>query len=242
MQSPKIQYEVEVILNGILHLYQKQQRIALYTLIYQTHPADMAWVFRHLDLVERRDIFKYIRRMKGAGEFLVNLDESLVQETLTPLTDKNISIILRGMESDNIVEILDSFNNKRSVAIRELLNSNEKENILELIQYPDESAGRIMNTTFLTFKENLSVREAINEFQSIGEEIETTSYIYVVDKSDCLLGVLSLRQLLLHPQSAILKDVMHKKIVMVSPETDQEKVAQLVSQYNYLAIPVVDKL
>ena len=240
MQSPQIQSEVEVILNEIQLLYQKQQRIALYKLIYQTHPADMAWVFRYLDLVERQDIFKYIRRMKGAGEFLVNLDESLVQKILTPITDKSISIILRGMESDDIVEILDSFDNERGVAIRELLDSNEKENVLELIQYPDESAGRIMNTTFLTFKENLSVREAINEFQSIGEEIETTSYIYVVDESDCLLGVLSLRQLLLNPKPAILKDVMHEKIVMVSPETDQEIVAPLVSQYNYLAIPVID--
>ena len=144
------------------------------------------------------------------------------------------------MESDDIVEILDSFDDERGVAIRELLDSNEKEDVLELIQYPDESAGRIMNTTFLTFNKNLTVREAINEFQSIGEEIETTSYIYVVDESNCLFGILSLRQLLLNPQSAILNDVMHKEIVMVSPETDQEKVAQLVFQYNYLAIPVID--
>ena len=92
MKSPQIQSEVEIILNGIQNLYQKQQRIALYKLIYQTHPADMGWVFRYLALVERRDIFKYIRRMKGAGEFLVNLDESLVQGILTPLSNKNISI------------------------------------------------------------------------------------------------------------------------------------------------------
>ena len=241
MQSPQIQSEVEVILNGVQHLYQKQQRIALYKLIYKTHPADMAWVFRHLDSVERRDIFKYIRRMKGAGEFIVNLDESIIAEILTPLSNKNISQILSGMDSDDIVEVLDTFEYDRSIAIQDLLSSEEKEDVRELIQYPEESAGRIMNTTFLTFNENSTVFDAINEFQSIGDEIETTSYIYVVDEKSHLKGVLSLRHLLLNAHSAILKDVMHKKIVTVSPETDQEKVAQLVSQYNYLAVPVIDK-
>lgn len=240
MQNSKIQTEIDVILNGVRSLYRNQQRIALYKLIYQTHPADMAWVFRHLDEVERRDIFKYISRMNGSGEFLSNLDESLITEILTPLPAENISPMIAGLDSDDIVEILDALDTEKVSSISVLLEKSEQDDLSELTQYPEESAGRIMNTHFLSFSENYTVNEAIQKFQSIGNKLDMTFYIYVVGVNNQLKGVLSLRQLLLSSPQEQLTEVMHTTIVSVTPETDQEKAAQLVSQYNYFAIPVVD--
>jgi len=129
-----------------------------------------------------------------------------------------------------------------SVRIQDLLNKEDQLEVEEVLQYEDESAGRIMSHEFMAFDSELSIDAARKRFREYGDEIEMPFYIYVVDsKTNKMVGVVSLRQLLLNTQEKILKDIMEIDFIFVSPDDDQEKVANIVSEYNYLALPVLNE-
>src|ERR1051326_4411350 len=111
----------------------------------------------------------------------------------------------------------------------------------ELLGFADETAGRIMTPDFFALDEDLTVSEAATVLQRRSEEFEMAFYIYVVDSRNHLLGVVSLRQLLLNPPSTPLRKIMIGDVIKVTTDTDQEEVARQVATYNLLAVPVVDQ-
>ena len=106
--------------------------------------------------------------------------------------------------------------------------------------YPEDSAGTLMYTDVFTLYENTVAKEAINALQD-HESSEMVFYLYVIDDDERLVGVISLRDLVTTPPDTRLKDIMIRSLQTVRPETDQEEVARIVSQYNYLAVPVIDQ-
>jgi magnesium transporter len=97
-----------------------------------------------------------------------------------------------------------------------------------------------MTNEFIAYRPEMTVRQAIDQFKKDAEEVETVYYIYVTDENEKLLGVVSLREMLLAPLSAVLSAIMATKIKMVTPETDELEVAEIISKYNLVALPVVD--
>ncbi len=235
-----VDQEIQGILDEIRELYKQNARIALYKLINNTHPAVMSDVFRHLTGTERKDIFLYIQRMKGLKYFLPELDDNIIEELFKSTSPRETAKLLHDMPAEDIVNILGLLPESLSRDIQNYLEKDEREEVREILQYPEESAGRIMSTQFIAFEENLIIKEVIRQFQEIDEDAEAPYYIYIVNLSHQMVGVLSLRQLLLYPQKTVLSSVMRRDFIAVSPETDQEEVAGIVSQYNYLAVPVVD--
>ncbi len=233
--------EIQDILTSLRKHYRRKERIALYKLIYKTHPAVMSDVFRHLTRTERIEIFRYIRRMKGLKQFLQELDDVIIEELFTHLKPGDIAKIFKNLPAEDIVDILELIPESLWGQVQSLLDREDREEVKEIQQYPDESAGRIMSTRFVAFNENLTVRQAIDKFQELEEDTDAPFYIYVVNDNNQMVGVLSLRQLLLYPRTTVLKDIMQDEFIAVSPETDQEEVAEIVSQYNYLAVPVLEK-
>ncbi|SVB98643.1 uncharacterized protein METZ01_LOCUS251497, partial [marine metagenome] len=112
--------------------------------------------------------------------------------------------------------------------------------IEELMGYPEDSAGAMMTTNVFTLYQNTICRDALKSLQD-QSEAEMVFYLYITDEDDRLVGVASLRALATTPADTILKDIMVKRVHTVRPETDQEEVAQIVAQYNYLAVPVLDE-
>ncbi|MBC8214723.1 MAG: magnesium transporter [Candidatus Marinimicrobia bacterium] len=242
MRKQLSENEVGLILKTLQRLYRRNASVAMYKLVYKTHPADMAWVYRHLNSIERKDIFQFIERMEGLGDFLNELDDAIIIELFGSLSPNHIAEVLGNIDADDIVGILDVLPNETSTEIRELLNLEERKEVEELLQYDDESAGRIMSTHFVAFQEILTVQEAIVKFQELkNKDTDAPFYIYVINEKNQMAGVLSLRQLLLNKPKTALKDIIDDDFIAVSPDTDQEEVAKLVSQYNYLALPVVEK-
>ncbi|MBT3250717.1 MAG: magnesium transporter [Candidatus Marinimicrobia bacterium] len=233
--------EIQVILDKIRYHYRRRAKIALYKLLQNTHPAVLSDAFRHLSEIERSDIFQYIQRMSILKDFLPELDDMIIEELFEDKKPDDVAQIIHNLPAEDMVDILALLPQRLSEQIQENLDKEELEEVQELFQYPEESAGRIMSTQFVTFEETFSVRKAIDRFQDMDEDTEAPFYIYVVDQSGRMVGVLSLRHLLLYPRSTILQDIMEKNFIAVSPETDQEEVADIVSQYNYLAIPVLEK-
>ena len=127
----------------------------------------------------------------------------------------------------------------KAQSVLELLNVEEQEGIAEIMGYPDDSAGLLMNTEVFTLHESITAGEAIKTLQD-QENAEMVFYLYITDNDDRLVGVISLRALTTTPSSTNLKDIMIKKVHSIRPETDQEDVARIVAQYNFLAVPVLD--
>ena len=182
------------ILDTIRKLYRRNSKVTLYKVINKMHPSQMANIYRYLNESERENIFKYILRMEGIGEFIKELDETLTKDIFESLSRDEITIILKHMTTEDIAELVDDLDDNISDKIQNLLDQEELVEIKEVLKYDDESAGRIMSHEFMAFDSDLTVQETINRFQEYGEEIEMPFYLYITDKTQRMIGVLSLRQ------------------------------------------------
>ena len=232
-------HEIIILRDTYRRLLRRNAKINLKKLTGKTHPADLAEVFRHFSIEEQIEIFSLIKENEHAAEFLVELDDALVIELLENESYDRIATIIEKAPTNDQSSILNILENKKAQSIIELLNAEEQEEIAEIMGYPDDSAGTLMNTEVFTLHESITAGEAIQTLQD-QEGAEMVFYLYITDDDDRLVGVISLRALTTTPSSTKLKDIMIKNIHSIRPETDQEDVAKIVAQYNFLAVPVLD--
>ena len=201
----------------------------------------MAYLFRYLNEGEQQKIFGLIADSEMASEILSQVDPPTSARILTRIEREKAAEILQGMDADDKVSILEDIAEEVREEILAHLPESDTESIEELFQYPEDTAGRIMNTNYFALQEDVTVSDAISELQKRGADAtEMVFYVYVVDSRNHLIGVCSLRQLLLVPPSTTVMSVMTHEVVSVNPETDQEDVARLVEKYDFLAVPVTD--
>ncbi|MGA7279606.1 MAG: magnesium transporter [Desulfocapsaceae bacterium] len=229
-----------VLLDMIRRLNRRSATGHLLRLIQKTHPADTAWVFRHLNEEERSKLFNIIAQTEIVGEFLSELDDAILIEVTQQLTPEYLASILAGMPSDDAVDILETLPQEFADEIRTHMRQKDREEVDELLQYHPETAGGLMSPDFMSLEEQVTVGEAISIIQQKSEEMEMVFYLYVNYGDGKLAGVLSLRELLMNPPTRKLKDIMNPNVISVNTDTDQGEVAHVVSQYNILAVPVVD--
>ena len=229
-----------VILDMVRRLNRRAAIDHLRKLIDKTHPADMAWVYRHLTEDERTAVFNIIVKTDSVGEFLSELDVSHLTELVKGLTPQSLAEILATMPSDDAVDILEALPPAIANDIREHMAIKDREEVEELLQYDPETAGGLMSPDFMYLDEELTTGDAIKSVQKRSEEKEMVFYLYITHGDHKLSGVVSLRQLLMHPADRKLKEIMNPNVISVSTDTDQGEVAQVISKYNILAVPVVD--
>ena len=233
--------EAAVLLDTFRRLIRRKANANLRRLTEKTHAADLALLFRYFNESEKSFVFYLIRESgEATGELLSELDESIISELLSPLEPTDVASMLSDMGSDDMADILNLLEDEKAQAILETLQRKESEEIEELMAYPDDSAGGIMSLDVFSLFESTKAMDAITAIQS-SEKAEMVFYLYVTDEASHLTGVVSLRDLVTAPASAELKSLMERDVVHVTPDTDQEEVAKLVSKYNLLAIPVIEK-
>jgi len=233
--------EGKMILDTVRRLNRRNAVDHLLKMLKKTHPADIAWTFRHLTPNERRSIFNIIAQTEMVGEFISELDESIMLELVSELTPQYMAAIVKEMDKDDAADLLEALPEEMANEIRKLMGKADREEVDALLKYDPETAGGLMSPDFMAFDEEMSVGEAIRNVQERSEETETSFYLYITHGPEKqLAGVLSLRELLLHPPYRLLKNVMNPKVIAVSTITPQNEVAHIVSQYNFLAVPVVD--
>ncbi|MDX9894388.1 MAG: magnesium transporter, partial [Desulfofustis sp.] len=206
----------------------------------KTHPADMAWVFRHLNDDERQKIFNIIAQTKQVGEFLSELDDAIMVTLVQQLPPQYLADIVSDMATDDAVDLLETIPAELADEIRKHMEQQDREEFDDLLQYHPETAGGLMSTEFMSLDEYLTVGEAIAIVQQKSEEMEMVFYLYITHGEGKLAGVISLRELLMNSPSRKLKTIMNPNVISVSTDTTQGEVAHIVSQYNFLAVPVVD--
>ncbi len=230
-----------VLLDTFRRLIRRNAVDHIMKILRKTHPADVAWLFRHLVSSERKFVFNILAQTDLVAEFLSELDRSIMLELVEDLTPLFMVGIIEKMAGDDAADLVEALSEEVANEIRRLMQKEEREGVDELLQYHPETAGGLMSPDFMAFNEELSVGDAIQKVQERSEEKEMSFYLYIIHGEEChLSGVLSLRELLMHPPYRQLKNIMNPNAIAVSTDTDQEEVAHLVSQYNFLAIPVVD--
>ena len=170
----------------------------------------------------------------------MELDDTLIANLLENESPERIATVIQESSANDQSFILSTLEDEQAQSVIELLKTEEQEEIEELMGYPEDSAGAMMTTNVFTLYQNTVCRDALKSLQD-QSEAEMVFYLYITDEDDRLVGVASLRALATTPADTILKDIMVKRVHTVRPETDQEEVAQIVAQYNYLAVPVLDE-
>ena len=206
-------------------------------LIEDSHPADLAEILDHLEKEERAALLLLLKP-EEAAQVLPEMDFSSREELLEGLEDTRLSRILEAMPSDNATDILGDLPEEREKRILGLMKKEEAEDVHRLLEYEEDTAGGIMTSDFFALPGEMRVEEAIERLRR--SDIEAISYIYVVDGEGHLMGVLSLKKLIIAPPLTPLKEIMDTEVIRVTTDVDQEEVANLVRKYNLRALPVVD--
>ena len=239
MRKEMFDHEINILRDTYRRLLRRNAKINLIKLTSKTHPADLAVVFRHFQDEEQLEIFSLMKESEHTAEFLSELDDALVNELLENESYERIAAIIEKAPTNDQSGILNILDDEKAKSIIELLNVDEQEEIAEIMGYPDDSAGALMNTEVFTLHESITAGEAIKTLQD-QEGAEMVFYLYITDDDDRLVGIISLRALTTTSSNTTLKDIMIKNVHSVRPETDQEEVARIVAQYNFLAVPVLD--
>ena len=239
MKKELFKNEITILRDTFRRLLRRHAETNILKLIDKTHPADLALLFRYFNESEQDEIFSKLLPSEKTAEFLNDLDESIGIRLLESESPKRIASILENASSNEQAYLIGLVDKKYASSVIDLLQADKQEELEEMMAYPEDSAGILMYTDVFTLHEETKAREAINALQD-QEDAEMVFYLYTLDDEGRLTGVISLRDLVTTPGETMLKDIMSKQIHVVRPETDQEEVARIVSQYNFLAVPVVD--
>ena len=231
--------EIPILRDTFRRLLRRHAKSNIIKLIGKTHPADMALTFRYFIDEEQDTIFSMMKPSEETVEFLNELDEAITTRLLQQETPQRIADILEEASSNETAHLMGLMDEDYATAVIDLLQAEEQEKLEEIMAYPEDSAGILMYTDVFTLHEETKAIDAIAALQD-QEEAEMVFYLYAVDNDGRLTGVVSLRDLVTTSSETLLEDIMSRKVHAVRPETDQEEVARIVSQYNFLAVPVVD--
>ncbi len=235
------QRRIDLVLDSVRRLLRIGATANLLNLLQKQHPADLAQVFTELQDKEREAAFTVLADRNGrlAMEAVSELGPEAGAALLATRPAEEIARLAQDIPSDDAAALIDHLPEELSAAVLHLMRPKESGVVENLLEYAERTAGRIMNPNVFALNEDITVGEAITEIQS-SRDVEMVFYLYVVDERRHLVGVVSLRRLLLVSPETPLKRIMTADITSARVDMDQEEVARQVAAYNLLAIPVVD--
>jgi magnesium transporter len=237
------QRKLDVVLDSVKRLMRMGANANLVNLLQKQHPADLAQLFSELPEKERRAAFSILaeRNSKLAMEGLSELGPEAGAALLAERSAEEIGKLLQDLPSDDAAALIDYLPEELSAAVLELVQKRPAGgDVGDLLEYKEQTAGRIMNPKVFALAEDMTAGESIVALQG-SRDVEVVFYLYVIDVRRHLVGVVSLRRLLLVSPDTPLKRIMTTDLISVRADMDQEEVARQVASYNLLAIPVVDE-
>jgi magnesium transporter len=236
------QRRLDIVLDSVKRLLRIGATANLLNLLQKQYPADLAQLFAELPEKERRAAFSVLveRHSRLAMEALAEMEPAAAAELLSDRSAEDIARLVQEIPTDDAATIIDHLPEELSAAVVELIKPKPGGGVGELLEYPEKTAGRIMNPNVFALREDMTAGEAITALQQ-ARDVEMVFYLYVVDERRHLVGVVSLRRLLLVPPDTPLKRIMTTDLISVRVDMDQEEVARQVASYNILAIPAVDE-
>lgn len=229
-------------LDSVRRLIRAGANARAMNILRKIRPADVAEVLHSLNDLDRHSVFAALSR-SDQDLAAASLSELAIEEgvdLLSALKPEEIAAVLQELPSDDAALFIAEFPEEVRERLLELMKVEASTDVQELLSFAEGTAGRIMTPDVFSLNEDLTVGEAITAIQRTSREVEMVFYLYVIDERNHLVGVVSLRQLLLVPPTTPLKKIMSTDVISVRTDTDQEEVARIVARYNLLGVPVVD--
>lgn len=231
---------IKILVASVRKLRSRGAKPNIRKILAKTHPSDLASMLQSLDPEERYEIFLMEQSFSRKADVMSYLDESIQKELIQLSSREDILKILAEMDSDDAADLLGILPEEESKEYLSSMVRKDSEEVAGLMGYPEDSAGGLMSSDFLAINQNLSVAEAVRAIQNEGDLGKVSFYLYIINDHEQLVGVVSLKQLLLSQQNMTLKELMYKDVISVQVGTHQEEVASQVERYDFLAVPVVD--
>lgn len=230
----------KALLEDISDLIFSKSSQSLLNIIYDLHPADIAELMNHLSTEDAIYIF-HLLDTETASEVIIEVDENIRDAVLEETETSKITDIVDELELDDATDIVAELPDEIAEEVLENLEREDSEDVKELLKYPEDSAGGIMSSDFISISEHSTVKDAIEEIRKYSEDIDHIYQLYVLTDSGKLLGTILLKALLINPLEKSITSIIEEDLIFVTPDTDQEQVAQMMEKYDLISIPVVDE-
>ena len=227
------------LLEGVKSLIDQQDHVALEKIIHTMKPADVADLIEHSGKDEGLFIFRLLGP-EGAGEVLMEIEPPFQERILKELDSEAISQIVEELDSDDAADVVGDLPAKRAREVIEAVGDEVSEELEKLLPYPEDTAGGIMALEFVSVKAGATVRDAIESIREKREQVENLYYIWVTDNYQKLVGLISLKDLVLESPDTQISELMDPEVISINVKTDQEEVIHLAKRYDLVNIPVVD--
>lgn len=206
------------------------------------HFYDQAQIFVALDAAQRQYVYRTLST-KELGDMFDELDEDeeIEIDYFKEMTPKMAANVLSAMYTDNAVDILGEMDKSDLSTYLNLMPKDEISEVRRLLNYDDKTAGSLMTTEYVVVDQEETVRQAMQAVRHKAQDAEVIYYVYVMDDEELLVGVVTLRELLMNDARTQVKDLMNENLYTVQVDDDQQDVAQKVRDYNFLAVPVINK-
>lgn len=223
-------------------LEQNLSRLALtmaHDQLAEMHPADLASIISNISHKHIQNVLISLDT-ETAGEAIHELDPELRSRVISEMDSEMASDILEEMEPDEAADVLGDLPDEKAQELLKLMDAEEAEDIQELMVHEDDTAGGLMNNTFLSVDASMTTGQGIEAVKSHAQEIEMIAYAYVIDEEERLSGVVSLRDLLISPTDTPITDIMVDNVKAVAVDAEPEDILELIAKYNLIAVPVLD--
>ncbi len=224
----------------IFELIEGKKFGLLKELLSEMEPADIAQIFEEVNERELPVLFRILPK-ELAAEVFVEMDSDMQQLLIEAFSDTELRNVMDELFMDDTADIIDEMPATVAKRILQQTDAKTRKIINQLLAYPDDSAGSIMTTEYIDLKKSMTVDDAFERIRKVGFDTETIYACYVTDRSRRLLGVVSLKDLLLNPKDCVIDDIMDENVLYANTMDDQEEVAGMFEKYDVLALPVVDK-
>jgi CBS domain-containing protein len=215
-------------------------RIA-HTKLAKLHPADIADIVNELSPEDRSAVFAALDDEKAA-DTLEEIDEPQMQASILERLDvERASDILEAMAPDEVADLLADMPPERAQQLLQKMEDDEAEDVEELLNYREDTAGGLMTTEFVAIQHTLTAAQAIDRLRELEPDAESIYYVYVIDEEEHLLGVLSLRDLIVVSPETLIREFMIKNVISVGLDATPRDIGEMMEKYNLLAVPVVDE-
>ena len=202
------------------------------------HPVDIVVILEELDKKQRTLVFRLLAK-EEAAEVFTDMNSDMREDLINALTDSELEEVMDEMYVDDTVDVLEEMPANVVDRILTVTDEETRQKINALLQYPEDSAGSIMNIEYISLRKEMTVADAILKIRQVGINKETIYTCYVTEKKR-LIGMVDVKDLLTAGESRLIEEIMDENVVCARTLDDQEKVANRINKYGLVAIPIID--
>lgn len=223
----------------IIKALKESKRKEFDTILDELQPYDVARIYGELPEKHKKRFLLYLN-IDMLADLIEELSKTEQLDVLNRLGIERSGKVLDEMDNDDLASLLDDLSPEKISQLLSGMKKEESKAVQDIMNYPPETAGRLMTNRFVWIRDYYTVREAVTKLKSFTDYAETINYLYVIDQYRKLVGVVSYRDILMAEADEVIRNIMYERVISVSVDTDQEEVAMLIQRYDFMAIPAVN--